>query len=493
MAGGLGRERLGVEGLAAEALRPGPDPLVEATSVYRFAQSPFAVWCDRFAPEAEKDELGAFQKLLFEQGREHEARVLAGRFPGAVALAYETEEDGFHQALDAMAEGADAILGPPLFFLPDGLKGRADLLQRVDGGASVFGDYHYEVREIKLARNVQAHHVLQAAFYNRILGRIQGYTPAQVVVINRDLEAARFAYDEPALLASLRAIRAIQDGTRPDAIHGRGTWPWETYTDKCAREARDVSLVAGIGQAFREKLVSAGLRTVEHLAEATEENLRSIRGVGSKKAAQYRTNAQALVRGTHIRTGAVQFEPAATEIFLDLEGTGAQATDEGLVEMDYLIGALVRQDGRERYIPFIAHTLDDEETMFRAFLDWLAEQSDHTLYHWHHYEATHLKKLAARYGMAEDMHAHLFGRMRDLYRDATSAFAFPTYNQSIKSIAPYMGFAWRHKDVNAMESIALHFEYASTGDRATLQKILDYNEDDCIAMRVVKDWLAAQG
>ena len=52
------------------------------------------------------------------------------------------------------------------------------------------------------------------------------------------------------------------------------------------------------------------------------------------------------------------------EIFLDLEGTGEQVQDEELVAIDYLIGLLVRSDGQEEYIPFVAHNLKDEKMMF---------------------------------------------------------------------------------------------------------------------------------
>jgi predicted RecB family nuclease len=56
-----------------------------------------------------------------------------------------------------------------------------------------------------------------------------------------------------------------------------------------------------------------------------------------------------------------------------------------------------------------------------------------------------------------------------------------------------LGFKWRHKDVNATESIAMYFDYVKdpVANKANFQKIIDYNEDDCIATRVIKDWLAS--
>jgi predicted RecB family nuclease len=63
----------------------------------------------------------------------------------------------------------------------------------------------------------------------------------------------------------------------------------------------------------------------------------------------------------------------------------------------------------------------------------------------------------------------------------------------LKQIAPYLGFKWRQKDVSATESIAMYFDYVKDpiGNETNLQKIIDYNEDDCVATRVIKDWLAS--
>jgi uncharacterized protein len=54
-----------------------------------------------------------------------------------------------------------------------------------------------------------------------------------------------------------------------------------------------------------------------------------------------------------------------------------------------------------------------------------------------------------------------------------------------------MGFCWRDKEIGAMESIALYFQYLQNpeNNRGKLERILKYNEDDCIATKIVKDWL----
>ena len=80
-----------------------------------------------------------------------------------------------------------------------------------------------------------------------------------------------------------------------------------------------------------------------------------------------------------------------------------------------------------------------------------------------------------------------------MHKVATDSVAFPTYGNGLKQIAVYLDFRWRHKDVSATESIAMYLDYVnnSEGSEIKFQKIIDYNEDDCIATRVIKDWLVS--
>ena len=54
-----------------------------------------------------------------------------------------------------------------------------------------------------------------------------------------------------------------------------------------------------------------------------------------------------------------------------------------------------------------------------------------------------------------------------------------------------MGYKWKHPDVDALESIALYLQYVENPDKNKdkIQKVIDYNEDDCMATMLVKDWL----
>lgn len=479
-----------VDKLYKTCLNRGPEQIITARTVYDFVRAPFKVWCDLHAPEEAKEPISEYQKLLMEQGKRHEEQTVASSYPEAEKIIYVTPEEGFRIILELMRDGVAAMHNAPIFYLPEGLTGRADILERADTHSSVFGDYHFIVKEIKLAKNIQDHHRIQTAYYNYTLGRIQGYMPDHYILVNRDQEELYYKYDEREVLEVIHGIQEIFGGKDVSPTYGSCDWPWETYCNEEAIRRRDVSLVGWVGTRFKEKLGATGFRLVSDLATAKISDLIKIRGIGQKRAQTFIINAKALAKGTHIKLANITFPEVSTEIFLDLEGTGEQVGEEGLVAIDYLIGVLVRENGKEKYLPFIAEDLDGEERMFHDFIKWLADQDDYVIYHWHHYEKTHLRRLAERYGIPTIMHDRLFGRLRDLYKDAVSSFAFPTYGNGLKEIAEYMGFSWRH-DIDAMDSIVLFFKYVQDpeNNRDNLKKVLDYNEDDCKATKTVKDWL----
>lgn len=467
---------------------------INARTIYEYAKSPFMIYCKYFAPEDKKDMITEFMKLLFEQGRTHEERYVTETYPDMIPIKYVEPSEGFWKMLEAMRDGVVAIHRVPIFYLKEDLYGEVDILEKNDKARSIFGNYCYVVKEVKLAKNIQNYHRLQAAFYNYILGKIQSYTPPTYFLINRDREELEFEYDEQELLTILQDIREIICGKKMvTPTYGCADWPWYTYCNEEAVRIRDISLVGGIGPSYKEKLVAAGFKTVEDLASASVDHLTRIKRIGTKTGNKFKRNAQALVAGKHIKISNVNFPKKKTEIFLDLEGTGQQVGDEELIAIDYLIGVLIRKDGKERYIPFLAKGLDKEGQMFNEFLAWLGKLEDYIIYHWHNYEKLHLEGLCERYNFDEEIQSKLLESLWDLYKDATSAFAFPTYGYGLKEVATYMGFQWRHKDVDATECIAFYLQYLGDPkkNQDKLQKVIDYNEDDCKATMIVKNWLQA--
>jgi uncharacterized protein len=467
-----------------------------AQNISLYHTSPFTIYCEKFVSAKEKDPMSPYRELILERGLQHEQRVIERKYPECRTIEFEMPEEGFRTILEEMAKGRGVICGLPLLLLPENMQGKIDVLERRNDGSSVFGNYYYLVTEIKLVKKIRREHILQAAFYTYMLSKVQEYMPHIFRLINHDFRVFEYSFAdyETALQSALKGTRAILDGREvPTATYNASEWPWERYGNHEAIRMRDVSLVGQVGPKTKQKLIDRGFKKIWDVAYARLDELRKIPGINETNAKKLIVSAQAIMKNAPIciDSSALQFPAKPTEIFLDLEGTD-QPDAEGEIEpVDYLIGVIVCKEGFDAYHSFVAHRMHDEEKMFREFLSFLKAQNDYIIYHWHNYEHWHIKRLAERYHFIEEAEALILPYMIDLHRMATKAFAFPTYTNGLKDVAAFLGFRWRHDDMNALDAIAYYLKYQTEPDtyRNKIQAIIDYNEDDCRATKRIKDWL----
>ena len=471
---------------------------VRAESVGRYVESPISFWCSLYAPEDMKDPINDFQQRLFDEGNAHQSKVNDQLYPGSVQEFFRTEEEGFRRTLELMAGGTPLLTNMPLLCRPRSMGGRPDVLERVDGVASIFGEYCYRIVEVKLARHLKKANKLQAAFYNRLLGQVQGYEPEDFHMVDRDLEVIPMAmadYNDE-LDRVLDEMQLVIGGKKVHACYKTGKWPWESYVNRAAVEANDVSLITGIGPAMRENLVEAGFNTVEDISIAEESDLVQIKGIGTSTAKKATVSAQALIKGKPLRRGPdLDIRTGKSDVFFDFEGVDPELENEGLDKVNYLIGAVYRSpEGPPKFVPFFADNPDEVEANLLEFLRWAKTLEDPVFYHWHFYEKTQLTKMVQHYGIDSDLANVVIDNMVDLSPAATNTFAFPCYGQTLKDVAKSLGFSWRQDDVTGVGSMALYWQYLDSNgsNQEARRKIVTYNEDDCLATMHIFDWLIAQ-
>ena len=113
------------------------------------------------------------------------------------------------------------------------------------------------------------------------------------------------------------------------------------------------------------------------------------------------------------------------------------------------------------------------------------------IYYYSKYERTIYRKLQEKYPdvCSADEIERLFDPAHaiDLYNDVVKkATEWPTWDYSIKTLAKYLGFAWRDTHPSGAASIEWFDRWMKTGVRPYAAH-LDYNEDDCRATRVLLD------
>ena len=79
--------------------------------------------------------------------------------------------------------------------------------------------------------------------------------------------------------------------------------------------------------------------------------------------------------------------------------------------------------------------------------------------------------------------------MIDVYEIIIKNVFAPLRHYSLKSIAKWLGFKWRI-GLDGRSSIQEYRRWLNTGNKKHLEALLLYNEDDCRATQVVKEWIS---
>ena len=488
--------------------------MISATQIYNYVQCPHRVNLDIFGNPAERDEPNAFVELLWEQGITHENDIVTKLGITAnlknISLAEREQE-----TLAAIKRGEKLIYGSRL--TSGDLVGEPDLLElRLGGyipcdiksGSGFDGDEN----EGKL----KEHYAVQLVHYVLIL--------EQLGLSDKSREA--FVIDRA-------GDRLPYNLMQPKGVRSPETW-WEIYenalfdvreiTQKsqqtlgalssicklchwyshCKQEliaSNDLTLIAELGRGKRDVMIQS-IPNVSAFAKSRPENYfkgkkTEFQGIGQDTLVKFHARAQLLsTPDAHpYLKGVVNLPVATNEIYFDIEA-------DPMRDIIYLHGFVERHHGQPataKFIPFFAEGINSaqEEAVFAQAWNYISEKvQDSVIYYYSKYERTAYRKLAEKYpavcSIAEIDTLFELPVMVDLYFDVVKKNTeWPTYDQSIKTLAQYLGFKWRDKDPSGAASIEWYNRWIETNDSAIKQRILDYNEDDCLATGIVVDGIKA--
>lgn len=459
--------------------------ILSASDVSLALSDPFGLWHNHHGDQKLRDPVDDFDRFLQEQGLRFEKELLLKRHPSFVDLKEMEFRSAVQRTMDLLRIQDSTIYGGAIQSDKLGLRARPDVIKTNQKGCLV--------EEYKLAGTPKEAHEIQALCYVHILKKEYGFE-SECKVVSRLNEESVIPYDESRIQEAIELAQdIIARDTPPAPVHNCRS-DWSTLQNKIAREQGDITLAWNVGPVHAKKLRERGVRTLEDLVKLDPKILRTIPGIGATKTTQILNSAKAQVTRKPIRVGTWELSEGRPEleIFLDLEGSGELFQDDLAWNCIYLIGLIPRDSGTQgRYIPFLAKKPEEEKVILAQFLDYLRKQNRrYRLYHWHHYEKTQLKKACERHALTELCESLVLPHLVDLSPVAQASYVLPTPGWSIKVVAPYFGFKWTQdsSEVDAMKSAMMWFKQALAGGNGEgLDKVLQYNEDDCRAMIVVKD------
>ncbi len=416
-------------------------------------------------------------------GREYE-EVVASELPHS-RPEYVSLPEGAEKTLQLMQEGQDRIYQAVL--LHDNLLGIPDFLERVDLPSNL-GNHSYRPVDVKISESAKPEHIAQLAFYGVLIEQIQGVLPeyGALILVDCARVTINLTHHADEVLEALDTISQIKEGHRelPTRSSECGLCPWHDYCLPMLYAVQDISLIDGLGREKKKALLSSRFTDIEAIAKASAQDLTQVRGIGEKTADRIVAQAQVLIDKEPRVLAIPQFPDAAVELHLDMEC-------QEQTQIIYLIGVLEHREGNvEEFREFLAERPEHEAELWSELLDYLDRLPDDTpIYHYHHFEKTHLQKLADRHGISDDLRHKLFDSLIDLHKVMKDSVLIPLHSYGLKPVAKWLGFKWRESDSDAAMSMLWFGLWLSTGSRKYLDLAVQYNEDDCRATLRIKEWL----
>ncbi len=224
--------------------------------------------------------------------------------------------------------------------------------------------------------------------------------------------------------------------------------------------------VHGIGFRRRDRLLQAGISTIEvlaHLQDLREISARS--GLSVKLLETLRLRALSVFTDTVYRTREF-VPPPDSAIFFDIE-TDLQC------KRVWMIGVL--QSGR--YRKFYAEHWDEEKPILEAFLRFISRPSVATLvsYSGTGFDRRILCQAMARHHLDYSVF-HTIPHV-DLCHALKSHFILPTSSFRLKEVGSKMGYPFKHPDLDGFW-VALAYEEHIRRRTPIDFRLLEYNQDD---------------
>lgn len=486
--------------------------LITASMLYDLVVCPHRPTQDLFEDPARRDKVSPFIQLLWERGTCFEQEVMSSVREPVLDLSSFASDEKEQRTKAAMEQRVPLIYGGRIHV--NDLLGEPDLL-RLEGVGYIPGDIKSgSGREggDEEDHRLKTRYAVQLALYVDVLEQLRRSSGRRGFIW--DIHHEEVAYDfmipqgprNPQTLweeyqnclTQIRSILALKGGTRPAYGSVCKNCHWYSACLKEVQATDDLTLIPELGRSRRESLLTH-VRTVTELSKSDiglfiQGKKTVFPSVGPSMLAKFYRRA-CLLREPNPQPQLLEpiiLPTAPIELFFDIE------TDP-LRDRCYLHGFVERrnrENSSERFVAFFADT-PTEEAEEQAFADaWAYVQSVQpcVTYYYSKYERTFWRKLRARYPhVCTEIELEAFfdpNRTIDLYNDIVkNKTDWPTLDYSIKTLAKYLGFKWRDSHPSGAASIEWFYRWVETKDSAVKQRILEYNEDDCRATRVLLDGL----
>ena len=391
-----------------------------------------------------------------------------------------------------LKDDLDAVVYPPL------------LIKK--GGVSKWGLYKYIPVVSKLGHKTTREHFYELALclillenfegvrinYGLVVSTFKNKLNSEKIIINKKLKDKTInIYSE--MVKSLKGnIPKITEDRKKCSI-----CPWQNFCDKEAKLKSYLTDIDGIGKRTASILKNIGISNFKQLASSNKQlinkKLSKFNQDNFERTAKLVDQSKSYSSGLPIKIkkykdlSDIIFKKKSGFFVFDIESDPDN-------KHDFLYGFISIKRDRNReyfnnYEPILNLKNNQNTKHIKKIFKKLFSENDWPVLHYGETEKIAIVKLAEQASLKSYEIDALKSRFIDLHILMRETWILPIKNYSLKTVANWTGFKWHNKNASGSKALFWWIQYNETLNESFLQKIIEYNKDDCLATLNIANWL----
>jgi len=368
------------------------------------------------------------------------------------------------------------------------VRSRVQLLQRVEHGGGRGVPSYVPVMFVRNNKITQQDKLL-LAFQAHALALALGALPAEARIVHGDEYRVLRVRIEPldgrvqGLIEQIEADLRRSEPPKLTLIGHCNECEFRSTCREIAEATDDLSLLRGLSGKELNKLRARGIATVTQLSHTYRPGRRGKRRAEAARKHDLALQALALREQKVFVLDRPPMPVPHVALYLDVEGVPDR-------DSYYLIGLLAVEEGRSTSYSFWADDSTQEKAIWQACAVVIERFQDYTVYHYGRYEQGFLDRMRQSANADE---AAAIDRIRSRFCNVLamiySHFYFPTHSNSLKDIGKLLDTRWSVDYASGIQSLAWRLTWESGHEEALKLQLLLYNQEDCLALRWVTEFV----
>jgi predicted RecB family nuclease len=333
---------------------------------------------------------------------------------------------------------------------------------------------------------------LLLAFDGLVLSHLQGHLPEYgVIICGPAFKSIRVHLSDcrPSIVNVLAHLRLQVTESEEPRLVINPHCDYCEFRQLCrakAHETDNLTLLRGMTLKEMMRHNSKGIFTVNQLSY-TFRSRRPAKRQTQRFPRSFPLQALALRENKIHIHGDPHLVTSATKVFLDIEGLPDR-------RFYYLIGALVVDDKSQsqEHHSFWANDESDEPLIFTRLAELLHTIGECHVYHYGNYDARAVRQMLPRVpGPVQKSLREMLTNITNILSIISSYIYFPVASNSLKDIATVLGFRWSGEAASGLDSVVWRERWEEDGSEGQKARLIEYNRDDCFALRIVTEFIAS--